>query len=884
MKSFLKFNSIQIIASILFLYLIGMETSLVSAAESAAEGFDGRHLVVLYQFEKDSGGIVKDVSNSGQPVILEIADLKAVSYSEHSLQVKKNTVIKGGQASKKINSAIKRSGELTVEFWLTPADLNLKGPARIFTLSKNSSERNLTIGQELDKFEIRLRSTKTSTNGIPSLSSKSQAVTKKKTHLVYTRGRNGQARIYINGRLNQEGKVEGDLSNWNAEFEFALGNELTNDRPWLGTYHRVALFDRAFSSSQVLASFKAGSSGNISNLEPLVIKSPEEEFFESKVANILVEHCFECHDSATREGSLNLSRKLAAFKGGESGVAIVAGHADQSLLWKSISENEMPADREPLSDSEKEIIKKWINDGAAWSLDQIDPEVYKNQGQVAGNWIRRLTIPEYIETVRVSLGVDIAQEALEMLPPDLRADGFSNTAYNLNVDLKHVNAYARLAELIVAKMEVDAYASQFTKKKRLIDDDMRELVAKMGKWILRGPLTEEEVVIYRGITTSVASAGGDYSEAVAYTIQAMLQSPRFLYRIENQRGDGTTAPVNGYELASRMSYIIWGGPPDQELFNAAENGDLYDLDQVQKQVARMLKDQRAVEQSIRFVDEWLDLYRLDNLRPNKQKFPKWNQQLATDMRAETRSFFKDVVWEQNRPLAVLLNSQLTYLTPQLAEHYGLKASVSGSPKTDLNAIPSRGGLLTQGSVLTVGGDEASMVSRGLFVLQDLLRASVKDPPPCVDTTPVPTLPGKTQRAIAMERLANASCGGCHIKFEPLAFGLEKFDGLGTYHEVDEHGNQLREDGEILFPGDEKPVSYQSSAELMDLLAKSDRVSECLTWKVTQFSLGRPLVPADVNLVKEIHQRASKNGGTWSHLITEIIVSDLVQTTRTEVSE
>ncbi|MDB4802834.1 DUF1585 domain-containing protein, partial [bacterium] len=173
---------------------------------------------------------------------------------------------------------------------------------------------------------------------------------------------------------------------------------------------------------------------------------------------------------------------------------------------------------------------------------------------------------------------------------------------------------------------------------------------------------------------------------------------------------------------------------------------------------------------------------------------------------------------------------------------------------------------------------------GLFVLQDLLRASVKDPPPCVDTTPVPTLPGKTQRAIAMERLANASCGGCHIKFEPLAFGLEKFDGLGTYHEVDEHGNQLREDGEILFPGDEKPVSYQSSAELMDLLATSDRVSECLTWKVTQFSLGRPLVPADVNLVKEIHQRASKNGGTWSHLITEIIVSDLVQTTRTEVSE
>lgn len=881
---FVKFNLLKMATLPLFFCLIGMEPSFLSADESDAEGFNGRHLVVLYQFDKESGGNVKDVSRSGNPVNLKLSDVKSVTQADHSLQVKKHTIIRGGEASKGINSAIKRSGEVTVELWLTPSDLKLKGPARILTLSKNSSERNLTIGQELDKFEVRLRSTKTSTNGIPSLSSKSRAVSKKKTHLVYTRGRNGQARIYIDGRLNQEGKVEGNFSNWNVDFEFALGNELTNDRPWLGTYHRVALFDRAFSSSQVLASFKGGSSANISNLEPVATKSPQEEFFESKVASILVEHCFECHDSATREGSLNLSRKLAAFKGGDSGAPIVAGHADQSLLWKSIAENEMPADRDPLSDSEKEIIKKWINDGAVWTLDQIDPEVYKNQGQVAGNWIRRLTIPEYIETVRVSLGVDIAQEAHEMLPPDLRADGFSNTAYNLNVDLKHVNAYARLAELIVSKMDVDAYASKFTKKKRLIDDDMRALVAKMGKWILRGPLSEDEVVIYRGITTSVASAGGDYEEAVAYTIQAMLQSPRFLYRIENQRGDGTAAPVNGFELASRMSYIIWGGPPDKELFNAADNGDLYDRDQLKKQIARMLKDQRAVEQSIRFVDEWLDLYRLDNLRPNKEKFPKWNQQLATDMRAETRAYFKDVVWQQNRPLVDLLNSQLTYLTPQLAEHYGLNVTVAESKKTDVSDIPSRGGLLTQGSVLTVGGDEASMVSRGLFVLQDLLRASVKDPPPCVDTSPVPTLPGKTQRAIAMERLANASCGGCHIKFEPLAFGLEKFDGLGTYHDVDEHGNKLREDGEILFPGEENPVPYQTSAELMELLAKSDRVSECLSWKVTQFSLGRPLVPADVNLVKEIHQRASKNGGTWSQIITEIIVSDLVQTTRTEVSE
>ena len=169
-----------------------------------------------------------------------------------------------------------------------------------------------------------------------------------------------------------------------------------------------------------------------------------------------------------------------------------------------------------------------------------------------------------------------------------------------------------------------------------------------------------------------------------------------------------------------------------------------------------------------------------------------------------------------------------------------------------------------------------MVSRGLFVLHDLLRGTIKDPPPCVDTTPVPTKSGLSQRGIAEARIANIKCGGCHGKFEPLAFGLEKFDGLGTYHETDEHGNKLRDDGQILFPGTAKPVPYQSAAELMDLLAGSQRVRECITWKVTQFALGRPLGAADAGTVAEIHKSAEKDGGTYASLVTAIVLSDLVQ--------
>ena len=247
-----------------------------------------------------------------------------------------------------------------------------------------------------------------------------------------------------------------------------------------------------------------------------------------------------------------------------------------------------------------------------------------------------------------------------------------------------------------------------------------------------------------------------------------------------------------------------------------------------------------------------------------------------------------------------MNSQVTFATPILAKFYGLDARAaatdSGTEKRnhvlpaslrmspaerfDLSRVPGRGGLLTQGSVLTVGGDDASMVTRGLLVMHELLRGVVNDPPPCVNTTPIPTKPGLTQRSIAMERINNATCGGCHSKFEPLAFGLEKFDGIGAYHDKDEHGNQLRDDGEILVPGTAESVKYSSSAELMDFLAKSDRVSQSLTWKITQFALGRPLVAEDAARVDKIHAEAQSNGGTWSAVISAIVNSDLVKMTRT----
>jgi hypothetical protein len=349
-------------------------------------------------------------------------------------------------------------------------------------------------------------------------------------------------------------------------------------------------------------------------------------------------------------------------------------------------------------------------------------------------------------------------------------------------------------------------------------------------------------------------------------------------------GMGRRGPASGYEVASRMSYIIWGGPPDEQLLAAADAGQLHDRQQVAQHARRMLNDPRAIARSCQFISEWLNLDRLENLQPHPEKFPDWEPELATDMREETLQYFRYIVWEQNRPMTDLFHAQITFLTPRLASHYGLSPQGSDWQMYDLSAIPARGGLLTQGSVLTVGGDEASMVTRGLFVLHDVLRGIVNDPPPGVDTTPVPSQPGSSQRHVAEQRIANVSCGGCHCRFEPLAFGLEMYDGLGSFRERDEHGNALRQDGEVLFPGSAEPQPFQTADELMKLLGESERVQETITWKLTQFSLGRPLGPADAGGVQAIGETAWSAGGTYRDLITAIVTSDFVMMKKTHAPQ
>ena len=827
-------------------------------------------LVALYEFGSLKGEIVPDRSGFLEAADTKLDDPEAVRLADGSLTIDRPTRLRSLERVAKIADLVRVSGELTVEAWIEPVVQGEATSAGIVMMSNSTSQQNFALVQTGGRFEARFRTSSTGTGEARPIRTPEASARPALTHLAFTRDRTGRARVFLDGEIVSEGTIAGSASDW-EKTTLVIGNGPRGREPWLGSVYLVAVYGRDLLADEVARNFRAGPS----LVEPVPVKvSASPSLFADKIAPLLASHCLDCHDSAVRQAGLDLSSRESALAGGDHGNAIVPGAASESLVWLMAESEAMPQNRPPLSAAQKQALRDWIDGGATWSYETIDPALHGRGGHDRPSAVRRLTASEYAASIRSATGVDLSEEAARLVPPDLRADGFENTAYNLTVDLRHVEAYARLAESAAQRIDAKRIVGDSTD---LTDSHLR----RMGERILRGPLSEREIDLYRALADSVQSSGGSFEGTVRHVLEAMLQSPRFLYRIEQQKGDGSRWPTDAHELAARLSYIIWGEPPDTALSTAAAAGALHDVEELRSQVRRMLADPRAVARSLEFVAQWLDLGRLETLRPDSEQFPLWKPQLAADMRSETIAFFKDLVWDQRRPLADLLNAQFTYLTPALAAHYGLDVRGSGLRRYELAGIPSRGGLLTQGAVLTKGGSEASMVTRGLFVLEDLLFGEVGSPPPGTDTTPVPASAGRSRRAIATDRVENPACGGCHSRFEPLAFGLERFDGLGSYHAIDEHGNELREDGEILFPGSDEPVAYATAAEMMELLAASDRARRNLTRKVTQFAIGRPLSPTDEPAVDGIHRRSQASGGTYASVIEAIVTSELVRRTQTE---
>jgi hypothetical protein len=221
--------------------------------------FAGTAPLVLYTFDEGKGDTVRDVGGTGLPLDLTIANPGAAAWNTNgSLKIKAATLIASASAATKVSNALKASNAVTVDTWIRPENTTQTGPARILTLSRDDKLRNFTLGQETASYNVRLRTSSTDANGMPAVSSAAGTLAAKVTHVVYTRAASGAVSLYINGVKKLQTTVTGNFGNWDGAYRLALGNELNGGRPWLGSYHRLAVYDRAFSATEVSQSYAAG--------------------------------------------------------------------------------------------------------------------------------------------------------------------------------------------------------------------------------------------------------------------------------------------------------------------------------------------------------------------------------------------------------------------------------------------------------------------------------------------------------------------------------------------------------------------------------------------------------------------------------------------------
>jgi hypothetical protein len=370
-----------------------------------------------------------------------------------------------------------------------------------------------------------------------------------------------------------------------------------------------------------------------------------------------------------------------------------------------------------------------------------------------------------------------------------------------------------------------------------------------------------------------AREAGDFDAGVELAISAVLVNPQFLFRFEPTPPG--VAPQSVYripdvQLASRLSFFLWSSIPDDELLNLAERGKLRERDVLERQVRRMLADARSRSLVTDFASQWLHLRKLESITPDLRLFPDFDDNLRQAFRQETELQFESILRE-DRSVLDLLKSDHTFLNERLAKHYGIP-HVNGSRfrRVELGEESVRGGLLRQGSVLTVTSyaTRTSPVIRGKWILENILGTP---PPP-----PLPNVPALKDNTVSSslsvrERLAehrrNAPCAGCHRLMDPVGFALENFDAIGRWRTIEE-GRPVDATGGLPDGSRFNGVTGLEQA----LLKRPDQFAQTLVEKLFTFALGRGVEYEDAPSVRKIVREAREKDYRFSAIMIGIATS------------
>ncbi|HEX3695863.1 MAG TPA: DUF1592 domain-containing protein [Polyangia bacterium] len=483
--------------------------------------------------------------------------------------------------------------------------------------------------------------------------------------------------------------------------------------------------------------------------------------------------------------------------------------------------------------------------------------------------MRRLNQTEYDNTVTDLLGT-LSHPAAAFLS-DTVANGFDNDGDLLTLSPVRLQQYQQAA----ASLATEALSGTLRTRNLTCDPTagdtcVRTFVTTMGERAYRRPLTDDEINRYLTLAGKVRTAGGMPDDVINAALQAMLVSPSFLFRPEFDPDPTslTAHALSPYELASRLSYLVYESMPDDPLYSAAKAGQLTAVKDIQTQLQRMLMDPRSrLSQS--YAEQWLGVRNVDSAQPDKTLYPTFSAALGTSMKKEVDLYFDEFV-RQNLPVDQLLTSNFTYLDDSLAAHYGVPAVGS---TTDLMRVtlstPQRGGLWGMGALLvaTSRGNRTSPVSRGRFTLDALMCAPPPPPPANVQPPSDATITATDERTFLAMHRSDPTCAACHSLMDPIGLALENYDAIGKWRDAD-HGQKIDASG-MLPDG----TNIDGRAALEAALAKDTRMPSCIASNLLEYSLGRHLTDNDQPYVKQVAKAPAGGKPGVRDLLMNVVASD-----------
>ena len=406
----------------------------------------------------------------------------------------------------------------------------------------------------------------------------------------------------------------------------------------------------------------------------------------------------------------------------------------------------------------------------------------------------------------------------------------------------------------------------------------RTILSTLARRAYRRPVTGGEIDTLLGFYKQ-GHADGGFDHGVEMALRALLTSPGFLFRIEQEPeriagrppGRDKLYRITDLDLASRLSFFLWSSIPDEELLDAAARGKLKDPAVLEQQVRRMLADKRAEALVNNFAAQWLYLRNLETARPDSRLFPDFDDNLRQAFRRETEMLFESVM-KEDRSVLDLLRADYTFVNQRLAKHYGIN-NIYGSHfrRVELGKDHVRGGLLGQGSILTVTSypNRTSPVLRGKWILENLLGTPVPPPPEAVPPLPENSPGAKvlTFRERIVQHRANPACASCHQLMDPVGLSTENFDAIGRWR-TSEDGSPIDASG-----GLPDGSTFEGAIGLRTaVLNRPDLFVTTMTEKLLTYALGRGLEPYDASAVRGVTRTARANDYRFSSVVLGIVNS------------